>query len=178
MGKRSDFKRMKADFYATPESAVKPLLRQLPYGTMFVEPCAGDGALVASLESAGMSCLAACDLYPKADFIEKRDALSSESPISYFVPASADYIITNPPWTRQVLHPMIDEFRKIKPTWLLFDADWKHTVQAAPYLKYCHKIVSVGRVSWMGNGVSGKDNCAWYLFDKQEGAGSFIGRAA
>lgn len=33
----------------------------------------------------------------------------------------------------------------------------------------CEKIVSVGRVSWEGNGIKGKDNCAWYLFDATQG---------
>ena len=32
------------------------------------------------------------------------------------------------------------------------------------YVQYLHKIVSVGRIKWFGN-MTGKDNCAWYLFD-------------
>ena len=63
---------------------------------------------------------------------------------------------------------MIDHFRKIRPTWLLFDADWMHTKQASPYLFNVEKIISVGRIKWFGN-TTGKDNCAWYLFtDKYE----------
>jgi len=178
MGKRSNFKRSKGDFYVTPESAVLPLLPHLEYGSMFLEPCAGDGALVRSLEKHGMSCLAAHDIDPKADFIDKRDALH---PVGPYTDNSADYYITNPPWTRALMHPLIESLSKIKPTWLLFDADWKHTIQAGPYLAYCHKVVSVGRVSWMGNGVSGKDNAAWYLFDRTSeipAYPAFIGRAA
>ena len=38
---------------------------------------------------------------------------------------------------------------RLAPTWLLFDADWAHTKQAAPYLRHCSHIVSVGRVHWM-----------------------------
>ena len=94
------------------------------------------------------------------------------------VPTGASLIITNPPWTRQILHPMIDHFRSMRPTWLLFDADWMHTKQAIPFLTYCHKIVSVGRVSWMQNGTSGFDNCAWYLFDREPSQTEFVGRAA
>ena len=60
-------------------------------------------------------------------------------------------------------------FRNFRPTWLLFDADWAHTKQARPYLKYCDKIVSVGRVKWIPDSkMTGKDNCAWYLFLKDE----------
>ena len=76
----------------------------------------------------------------------------------------SEYIITNPPWNRNLLHPMIDHFSLLKPTWLLFDADWAHTKQSAEYIKICSKIVSVGRLKWFGN-MTGKDNCAWYLFD-------------
>ena len=32
----------------------------------------------------------------------------------------ADYIITNPPWDRKLLHPMIEYFTAFRPTWLLF----------------------------------------------------------
>ena len=79
----------------------------------------------------------------------------------------ADHIITNPPWDRKILHPMIEHFASMRPTWLLFDADWMHTKQSTPYMDYCQKIVSVGRVKWIPDSkMTGKDNCAWYLFDQ------------
>jgi hypothetical protein len=92
--------------------------------------------------------------------------------------AGADYIITNPPWGRSILHPMIMHFSAMRPTWLLFDADWMHTRQAAPFMPWLRKIVSVGRVKWIPDSkMTGKDNSAWYLFD-QNGAGQteFYGR--
>jgi hypothetical protein len=50
---------------------------------------------------------------------------------------------------------------------LLFDADWMHTKQSAALMTYCTRIVSVGRVKWIeGSRNTGKDNCAWYLFDR------------
>lgn len=179
MGKRSDFKRMKGDFYVTPESAVLPLLPHLPYGSHFYEPCAGDGALIQHLEKHGASCLMASDIDPKNDSIDKMDVFDPVVGVSGMLNDSVDFIITNPPWSRDILHPMIHEFRRLRPTWLLFDADWMHTKQASEYLKYCSKIVSVGRVSWMGNGVSGMDNAAWYLFEANEvGMPSFASRAS
>lgn len=173
----SRFKRSKGDFYATPEKAVLPLLPHLEQGSMFLELCAGDGALIDALEKHGMSCLAAFDIDPKRDDINVGDILSAAGP---YTDNSADYYITNPPWTRSIMHPIIETLSAIKPTWLLYDADWMHTIQATSYLKLCHKIVSVGRVSWMGNGISGMDNAAWYLFDANTervgGAPQFIGR--
>ena len=178
MGKRSNFKRSKGDYYITPESAVLPLFPYLPPVTLFFEPCAGDGALIRALHKHGHVPVGAMDIEPKEFGMKQGDALElSEDDFNPHIPC--EYIITNPPWTRALMHPMIERFSALRPTWLLFDADWMHTKQAEPYLKYCHKIVSVGRVSWMGNGVSGKDNAAWYLFDKKaECKTQFIGRAA
>jgi len=175
MGKRSNFKRMKGDFYVTPPVAVLPLLPHLEHGTMFAEPCAGDGALVDALEKHGMSCQQMADINPKRDDIQKLDVFDRE--FDFWLEDSVDKIITNCPWSRPILHPMIELFSRERPTWLLFDADWMHTIQAKPYLKHCDKIVSVGRVSWMGNGVHGMDNAAWYLFDQNTQCETqFIGR--
>lgn len=161
MGKRSDFDRIERDFYPTPEAAVEPLLRHLHGSEIFVEPCAGDGALIRHLEKAGLVCAAAFDLEPQSSIVLPGDALR----LTRRDCGEADYIITNPPWDREVLHPMIDTFRNILPTWLLFDADWMHTKQAAAHLAFCSKIVSIGRVKWFPEtNMTGKDNCAWYLF--------------
>lgn len=160
MGKRSNFERRDRDFYPTPPEAVYPLIPHLVTGTDFVEPCAGDGALATTLDHLGMMCTGMWDIEPRAPGIKRENALT-------YVPAChPDYVITNPPWRRDILHPLIDHLSKIAPTWLLFDADWMHTRQAAPYLLKCQMIVSVGRVKWIpGSKYTGKDNCAWYLFD-------------
>jgi hypothetical protein len=173
MGKRSDFARVERDFYPTPREAVSPLLPHLPYGAMFLEPCAGDGALVRHLEANGMSCQWAGDIEPKAPDIERYDALGPFNVPDF---PSADFIITNPPWDRKILHPMIGVFSKTKPTWLLFDADWIHTKQAAPFMPLLRKIVSVGRVKWIPDSkMTGKDNCAWHLFDRTGTGTEFFG---
>lgn len=87
-----------------------------------------------------------------------------------------DCFITNPPWNRKILHSTIDNLRNQAPTWLLFDADWMHTKQAIPYLSYCKKIVSIGRVKWIPDSLHGSlDNCCWYLFGKEKTNTVFIG---
>ncbi len=164
MGKRSDFKRKKNDAYDTPYEAVLPLLPFLENDTRFIEPCAGDGRLVNHLRRHGHKCVYACDIAPRADFVKALDILKQPFPMT-----SADLIITNPPWDRNrdgtgPLHEMIKKFVNHYDAWLLFDADWSHTLQAKPFGHMCRKIVSVGRISWEGNGISGKDNCAWHLF--------------
>ena len=90
----------------------------------------------------------------------------------------ADYIITNPPWDRSLLHPMIEYFTAFRPTWLLFDADWMHTKQSVPYMGMLKKIVSIGRVKLIEKNKSvGKDNCCGYLFDRKQSKNTkFYGR--
>lgn len=165
MGKRSDFERIGKDFYRTFDPrAVTPLLPHLPPRTRFIEPCAGAGDLIRQLEAFGHRCTAAFDIDPRKEGIVRRDALSDPWPSN--VPF-ATHIITNPPWSRPALHAMIESFSEILPTWLLFDADWQHTKQSAPYWPRVRKVVSVGRVRWIdGSAHDGKDNCAWYLFDR------------
>lgn len=155
------FERRKNDVYDTPPSAVQPLLPFLPPKTRFVEPCAGARVLADELERHGHVCLDAFDTNPRHPAVFAYHGAQQIEVISTFY---ADCFITNPPWTRSILHPIIDRLCQIRPTWLLFDSDWMFTKQARPYLAKCTTIVSVGRVSWMNNGVSGFDNCAWYRF--------------
>jgi hypothetical protein len=160
MGKRSTFERRPGDAYATPAPAVVPLIPYLRGIRSFAEPCAGDGALVRHLKSLGLRCVYA------GDIATGQDALELDS---Y---GEADAIITNPPWSRDVLHGLIPHFQNIAPTWLLLDADWKQTRQAAPYLPHCSDIVAIGRVKWIeGSKHTGKDNACWYRFDSRHRSG-------
>lgn len=174
MGKRSNFERVERDFYPTPAEAVAPLLPRLRPGMRFAEPCAGNGALIDHLEAAGHRCVAAWDIEPLRDGIERHDALTRMC-------GNVDVFITNPPWKREVLHPLIVHLAHQAPTWLLFDADWMHTSQSAPYMTLLCEVVSVGRVKWIaGSKSTGKDNCAWHLFDARppEYPARFYGRNA
>ncbi len=169
MGKRSDFARRPMDSYLTIDpNAVTPLAPFLKDILYFAEPCVGKGHLVHHLERAGLICLWQSDIADK----EPHDALL----ISDFGDC-IDAIITNPPWTREILHRMIKHFQAIAPTWLLFDADWAHTKQSAPYIDQCSHIVVVGRLRWIeGTKMKGKDNCAWHRFDvNHRGGPRFVG---
>jgi len=162
MGKRSEFERRKNDAYQTPAAAVAPLYPHLRGIRTFAEPCKGEGRLITTLERAGLSCVLSGDIEDGQDALTDARLLSTKF----------DAIITNPPWTREILHPMITLFRSIAPTWLLFDADWAHTKQAQPFLDQCSHIVSVGRVKWIEDSqFSGKDNSAWYRFHDQHAGG-------
>src|SRR5262249_957587 len=115
MGKRSNFERREADFYPTPRAAVMPLIPYLRGIRSFAEPCAGDGALVRHLEECGLHCVYAGDIR------DGRDALA----LNHY--GAVDAIITNPPYTRDVMHSLIDHFQRIAQTWLLLELDWAST---------------------------------------------------
>ena len=172
MGKRSDFERRPRDNYPTPYEAVLPLLPHLTPQTYFAEPCAGDAALIDHLAVHGHICVWASDIEPRRMDVHEADARKCA------VGGVAGAIITNPPWSRPDLHAIICNLARRRPTWLLFDADWPHTIQAAPYLPLLRKIVAVGRVKWIPDSkFTGKDNCCWYLFDaNRSGPIEFVGR--
>lgn len=175
MGKRSDFERIPRDFYPTPKEAVAPLIPHLPEYFFYDEPCAGAAALVMAFddltEGRGSPCIVS-DIEPKNAIVEQMDFRDFKAC------KIADFIITNPPWDRKILHPMIEHFSAMRPTWLLFDADWVHTKQSAPFMPWLQKVVSVGRVKWIPDSkMTGKDNCAWHLFDQHlSGPTEFVGR--
>jgi len=163
MGKRSNFERRDRDFYPTPPAAVTPLLPHLDPYVSFDEPCAGNAALVDILESTGRICSSMSDIEPQMSQIERKDAFDIKKCVG-------DTFVTNPPWDRNILHPLIIHLIGMRPTWLLFDANWMHTRQSEPYMLRCKKrIVSVGRIKWIPDSPhTGKDNCAWYLFDERD----------
>lgn len=164
MSKRSQqHERRGRDFYPTPFDAVLPLRPHLPETFSYSEPCAGNKDLVNHLNFLGGVCSMASDIEER-DY--RLDHVGDALEVDYF---PGQFIITNPPWTRSILHPMIDHFRRIKPTWLLFDTDWFFTKQAAEFKPFCHKMVTVGRVKWFPDSKSvGFDNVAWYLFSRDK----------
>lgn len=166
MGKRSEFERIQKDAYQTIDpKAVEPLKTYLNTESLrYYEPCVGEGKLLDLLDP--WHCSGNSD--------DERDARTFQYGKAI---ANADYFITNPPWNRELLHPIIENLRRQLPTWLLFDADWMHTKQSSEYMRHCRTILSVGRLTWIpGTKVKGKDNCAWYLFDDYETDTQFVGR--
>ena len=152
MGKRSDFKRRPHDDYQTVDSrAVSVLMPYLTGIKTFAEPCCGRGELVKWLEASGLDCVQYCDIIMGTDALTVTDF------------NGADAIISNPPWTRKILHPLIQHFQNHLPTWLLFDSDWAYNIGSEPYLDKCTDIVAVGRLRWF-NDTAGKDNASWYRF--------------
>lgn len=182
MAKRSNFERKPQDFYITPIKAVRPLVPHLPKHFKYIDPCYGTGAIAEHLTKImGYDlCRGRYDLFTSVFESFHSGNMDARTHKYDFRP---EYFITNPPWDRSkksdhLLHKIIDNLAGQKPTWLLLDSDWAFTEQSGPYMKYCVKIVAMGRVKWFPDTNStGKDNCAWYLFDKNHrGPTEFVGR--
>lgn len=181
MGKRSEFKRKPQDKYHTPEAAVRPLLTYLHGTHRFAELCAGKGRLIEHLTAAGKRCVLATDTHPQRKGIKKRDGLRVTK--AQLDRAGAQVLITNPPWTREIMHKLIAHWLEIaggRRVWCLFDADWMHNKQAVEsgLLDKCMYVQTVGRVKWFPRSkYAGKDNVAWYCFSAfHHGGPIFKGR--
>ena len=186
MGKRSHFPRIPKDLYLTIDPrAVPPVIPFLTFEGIrtFVDPCWGWGHIVGPLTRAGLTCLGRYDVAPKMarkvdpdlpglqGHVIQRDGRD----LSFADLNGADAIVTNPPWSRELLHALIIRWSAMAPTWLLFDAGWKHTAQAAPLMRaYCTDYVPLPRLQWMpGTTDTATDDCGWYRFHAAE---AFQGR--
>ncbi len=167
MGKRSDFERIEKDFYRTFDTragdALRPFLakRHSP-STRYAEPFAGAGDLINQFPD--LNWTVKSDIDPQIDGIVEADAFEVSL-------SGVDCVLTNPPWSRSILHKAIVHFsERVQDTWLLFDAAWAFTGQASDLIeRYCLEIVPVGRLKWIpGTTMSGKDDCAWYRFSAEK----------
>lgn len=97
--------------------------------------------------------------------------------------AKSDIIITNPPWANNrsndfQLFRIIDTLSAFGDAIFLLSSAVAFNEKSSsgvrtdalgnmrPIMRYCKYIIPVGRPSWMNNGVSGKDDCAWFIFNK------------
>jgi hypothetical protein len=176
MAKRSDFKRVERDYYRTFDPKAGHALRPFIEGIeSALEPFAGAGDLINQFPELSW---VQSDIEPQVCFVDKMDAFEYTKEI-VLDNCGADAIITNPPWSRPIMHRAIEHFAPIIQTWLLLDANWIWTKQASPYInKYLTDVVTIGRLKWIeGTTMSGKDDCAWFRFsaDKSEPT-RFFGR--
>ncbi len=162
MSKYSNFPRNKHDQYLTPYEAALPLRPFLEGVETFAEPCRADGRLIRWLESFDLSCVHSGDIQDGVD------ALTDP----WLALAKADTIITNPPYTWEILEAMLVRFMKIAPTWLLLEADFAFNLQSAKFMPMCTDIVPIGRVRWFSETEhDSKDNFAWFRFHQQHRRG-------
>lgn len=159
MGKYSNYVKRPRDAYFTPYEAVTPLFFHLPRGFTFLEPCAGNGQLTDALvHYFEATPLLELDIEPQDKRITQGDATA-------LIDSGQDYIITNPPFSWEMLVPLMHRFMNIGQTVLLLPADYMHNIRFSPFMSYCNKVVSIGRVKWIeGSKTTGRENYCWYFF--------------
>lgn len=160
--------RHKNDFYRTIDPrAVAALAPFVPPGTVYAEPCAGEGDLVALLEPLGLVCDWGLELEPQGPCVRNRWPIAQGNALDLCAQdlGAAQLFISNPPWRRPDLHGIILHLVRLAPCWFLFDAGWPHSQKAAALGRYCTDIVSVGRLKWFADSEhDSTDDCAWYRF--------------
>jgi hypothetical protein len=163
MSKRSNFGKVPKDFYPTTDpKAVPPKLVDFIRGKTYAEPCYGNGDLEDLLMDVA-TCKWRSDIRETVGSSKVMDALEvTKEDLN-----ECDLIATNPPFSKDVLLPLINHFVSLKPTWLLLPADYMHNIYFGPYMDKCSKVVSVGRVCWFpkeGKRVASTENFAWYFW--------------
>ena len=169
MGKRSNFEKIDKDFYQTPLNALEPLLPFLAPDITYCEPFVGAGAFVEALHHyrPDITLKSAYDIDPQVHYGVQKDFLDLNAS-----DIKGDMILTNPPWTRKLLHPFIQHCMDMGiETWFLFDMNWIATTQSRDLMRqYCTDVVPVGRLKWIPDSPhSGKDDCAFYRFHPDGG---------
>ena len=160
MGKRSDFPKVEKDYYPTTDPrAVEPLVPFIR-GKTYAEPCYGNGDLEDLLMDVAV-CKWRSDVRETVGSSKVLDALSlAKGDLD-----GIDLIVTNPPFTKTVLMPMLAHFITLKPTWLLLPADYAHNVYFGDAMRKCAKMVSVCRLKWIKDSkYTSVDNFCWYFW--------------
>ena len=167
MGKRSGFNEVRPrDLWPTidPDAICKPFIDAVR-GAKYAEPCYGAGDLEELLMETA-TCNWRSDLQPQiySTKVRQLDALKLTREHLHDV----SLIITNPPYSWNLLQPLLDHLPTLKPTWMLLPADFMHNKRSGPYMKTCSDIIAIGRLYWVEEpGIKptkGKDNYCWYRF--------------
>ena len=173
MGKYTEgYARVSKDRYITPRSAITRLDRYFDLsGIRYIEPCFAEGSIQSHLAASGALCAYASGLEPEVAGVEAVDALGEGEQGYERAARVADVILTNPPWDRALLHPMIARFSDAAPSLLLFDSNWINTKQAGVFQDRLVAVFQAGRHRWFegqdgDKGMSPKEDTSWYLFDR------------
>jgi len=176
MSKRSDYNKIPRDYYPTTDpNALPPAFINLIRGKTYAEPCCGSGDLVDLLAD-----IAVCRWESDVEY-RGCGKIWDAMYLSTHEVGQCDMILTNPPFSRDVLLSMIDHFISLKPTWLLLPSDYMHNKYFSPYMSKCSKVVSVGRLKWFKDSKhSSTDNFCWYYWQQsatEDTETVFIGRS-
>lgn len=167
MGKRSNFEKKHRDKYYTIDPKASLSLSQLlgVQKIKYAEPCVGDGSLV-DLLGDNFECVWASDIEPDGRYSDDMSMGAEDITKEQMDAVEAEYIITNPPFTRNILLPIIDHFvydLKIDTAFLL-PSNIIHNKYFCEYVTDAAFIKSMGRLYFEENMIRGKDDYVWILW--------------
>lgn len=148
MSKRNQsFERVSRDYYPTIDpKAIPPNLLKHIRGKTYAEPFYGEGDMEDLLMDVA-TCKWRSDIRETVGCSSVRDALTLTSSDL----EGCDLVVSNPPYQKDVLLPLLDHLVSLKPTWLLLPSDLMFNGYMAPYMKQCERVVGVGRLFWFEN---------------------------
>ncbi|TIT00213.1 hypothetical protein [Mesorhizobium sp.] len=157
-----------SDFYVTPPRALPPLLPFLEPQRRYVEPAAGNGALIDLLAQHGHCCVAAFDIDPHRNDIAARNALDlGEADLG-----DATIFLTNLPWSWPVFPQLVKHLIALRPLWTLAPARFAHAARSATLVDRCSHIVCVPRLQWIpGTRDQSTQDTVWLRFDASHRGG-------
>ena len=169
---RSAYALRKNDLYETEAWATRALLRHLDVkGLSIIEPAAGNHKIADVLKLAGANVFTSdIAVYDRehdhvGDFFDETKTINENDP-------SIESIVTNPPYghrnstaqkfARHALE-IVDGYVALLMT-MKFDSGKKRTDLFRDNDRFIGKIVLLDRISLIGNGESGTEDHAWYVW--------------
>lgn len=161
-----------SDFWETPaEAFCREFIDLLPSTLRYGEPCFGKGKLALHLTKASrlankhIVCCHASDLYVEAEPELRSVKLDARTLTTDDLEEPIDLWITNAPWRRGHLFPIIDNLVKIAPVWMILPGEFYHRRNASACMSRCSDVVSTGCVNWIpGKSGNARTAYAWYKF--------------
>jgi hypothetical protein len=165
----SNFARQANDLYRTEAWATEALLRHLPVAGLTVwEPAAGGHDMADVLRAAGAK-VRTSDI---ATYDREHDAIFDFLVDRPHHEPGIEAIVTNPPYGKgnrdavQFAHLALE--RCAGPVALLLTAKFDFGKTRAPLFRdngrFMAKIALLDRISWAGNGETGTEDHAWYVW--------------
>jgi hypothetical protein len=156
-----DADEVQASYWPSVADVLTPKLYNHVGNHRYVEPCAGNGALIRLLSSWRAKCTYACDVNPREDWIESRDALTLDRSDL----GNAQLVVTNPPFNSGFVYNFLDRYIPFGlPVWLLLPVDFGCRQTSGFVMPYCERMVVIGQIGWFIGSSKGYRQFAWYKF--------------
>lgn len=169
-------KRRENDFYPTPATETRRLIKQCPFiNGAILECCAGAGDISDVLKTIDGSIVLTNDIDPLRDTDFHEDVSTDFG--WRFVDQSFDWIVTNPPFNiAPSIVPLAYRYANIGIAMLLRLSFLEPCLNRVDFLSEHPptKLIVCPRVSFTGDGKTDSVTCAWMIWDKRVSDSSIV----